>query len=163
MACKLLALALFSAGLWAQPLPPKVVRVCVIDNDTQSATALVAANFSGACMVPKAATIQEVDVWGGTGVIGSFSTTGTSSVNIQKFTPNGGGTTTLLSGALATASGYACALTGFSASCLNGTVSSSSIKLSVTSLSAGDWIRVSAATPDTTQTWFRIVVTIVDR
>lgn len=135
-------------------------RTGVIDNDTQSATALVAAQFSGGFEIPAASTIVEVDVWGGTGVIGgSVTTTGTGSINIQKYTPNGGGTTTLLSGALATVSGYACALTATSGTCINGTTSSSSITVSTTALAAGDWVRVSAATPDAAQTWYRIAVT----
>jgi hypothetical protein len=135
-------------------------RVCHIDNDMQSSTALAAANFSGSCEIPFAATIVQVDVWGGTGVTGgTLTTTGTGSINLQKFTPNGGATTTLLSGALATASGYACALASTSGSCINGLTSSSSVTISTTALSAGDWIRISAATPDSTQTWYKVAIT----
>ena len=134
-------------------------RICTIDNDTQSATPLIAANFSGGCEIPYAATITEVDVWGGTGVTGgTVTTTGTSSINVQKYTPNGGATATLLSGDLATISGYACALTATSGTCMNGNTSSSSITVSTTAISAGDWIRISAATADAVQTWFRVAI-----
>jgi hypothetical protein len=140
-------------------------RTCIIDNDTQSATALVAANFSGRCVIPAAATIVEVDVIGGTGVItgtpGGPTVTGTGSVQIGKYTPNGGASTTsLLSGALATASGKACALTSTtSGTCINGTTSSNSVTISTTALAAGDVLYVSAATPDATQTFFTTVIT----
>ena len=134
-------------------------RTCLIQNDTQTATPLVAANFSGSCEIPFAATIVEVDVWGGAGVTGgTVTTTGTGSINLQKFTPNGGAATTLLSGALATASGYACALTSASGTCIGGTTSSANVTISTTALSAGDWIRISAATPDAAQTWYRVAV-----
>jgi len=138
-------------------------RSCIIDNDTQSATALVAANFSGRCVIPAAATIVEVDVIGGTGVAtGSSSAptvTGTSSIQIGKYTPNGGASTTgLLSGSLATASGKACALTSTSGTCNNGTTSSSSVTISTPALAAGDVLYVSAATPDAAQTWYSIAV-----
>jgi hypothetical protein len=135
------------------------VRACIVDNDTQSATPLTAAQFSGGCSVPAAATISEVDVWGGTGVVGgTVVTSGAGSVNLQRFTPSGGSSTTILSGNLATASGQACALTSAGGTCANGNVSSGSIAISTTSLSAGDWIRVSAATPDGAQSWYRIAV-----
>jgi hypothetical protein len=138
-------------------------RTCVIDNDTQSATVLVAANFSGRCIVPYAATIVEVDVIGGTGVItGSAAAptiTGTSSIQIGKYTPNGGASTTgLLSGALAMASGKVCALTSTSGTCINGTTSSNSITISTTSIAAGDMLYVSAATADGAQTWATITI-----
>ncbi len=138
-------------------------RTCVIDNDTQSATVLVAANFSGGCIIPAAATIVEVDVIGGTGILtGSAAAptvSGTSSIQLGKYTPNGGASTTgLLSGALATASGKACALTSTSGTCINGTTSSNSITISTTSLSAGDMLYVSAATADGVQTWYRTTI-----
>jgi cytosine deaminase len=47
----------------------QVRRTCVIDNDTQSSTALIAAQFSGRCVIPAPATIVEVDLIGGTGVL----------------------------------------------------------------------------------------------
>jgi hypothetical protein len=134
-------------------------RTCTIDNDTQSATALTAAQFAGGCKVPYAATIVEIDVWGGTGTLGgAITTTGASSVNLQKYTPNGGATATILSAPLATASGKACAMTSTSGTCIDGTTSSSSVTISTTALSAGDWIQVSVATPDAAQTWYRIAV-----
>ena len=134
-------------------------RTCTIDNDTQSATALVAAQFSGGCDIPAASTIVEVDAWGGTGVTGgTVTTTGTGSFNLQKYTPNGGAVATLLSAALATVAGQACAMTTTSGACINGTTSSTTVTISTTALAAGDWVRVSAATPDAAQTWYRIAV-----
>ncbi|MGD0775739.1 MAG: hypothetical protein ABSC05_23235, partial [Candidatus Solibacter sp.] len=93
----------------------KRLRTCVIDNDTQSATALVAAQFSGGCQIPAASTIVEVDAIGGTGVLtgtaAAPTVTGTSSFNLGKYTPSSGASITgLISAALATASGKACAL-----------------------------------------------------
>jgi len=141
-------------------LPGGGLRTCIIDNDTQSATALSAGQISGGCEVPYAATLVEVNVWGGTGVVGGTVTnTGIGSVNIEKYTPNGGATTTLLSGALATVAGTNCARTSTSATCINGLVSSGSISISTTALSAGDWVRISAATPDGTQSWYRVALT----
>ena len=134
-------------------------RSCIVDNDTQSATPLVAAQFSGGCVIPKASTIVEVDVWGGTGAIGgAITTTGTGSVNLEKYTPNGGATATILSGVLATVAGQACALAGAAGTCLNGTTSSGTVTISTAALAAGDWVRVSAATPDAAQTWYRVAV-----
>jgi hypothetical protein len=138
-------------------------RACVFDNDMQSATALAVANFSGRCVIPAASTIVEVDVIGGTGVLtGSAAAptvTGTGSIQLGKYTPNGGSSTTgLLSAALATASGKACALTSTSGTCINGNTSSSSITISTTALAAGDVLYVSAATPDAAQTWYSIAV-----
>lgn len=137
-------------------------RSCVISNDTQSGTALTAAQFSGnGCAVPAASTIVEVDVTGGTGTLtGSAAAptyTGTSSVQIGK--TGSSSSTGLLSGALATVSGKACAKTSTSASCiLNGVTSSSSITVSTTALGAGDELYVTAATPDTTQTWYAVTI-----
>jgi hypothetical protein len=144
-----------SPSFWAT-LPSR--RACVIDNDTQSATALTGAQFSGGCEIPNASTIAEVDLLGGTGTVGSLSVTGTSSINLQRYTPNGGGTATILSAALATVAGKACALTATSTACLNGLTSSGSVTLSTTSLSTGDWVQVSASTADGAQTWFRIAI-----
>jgi hypothetical protein len=42
-------------------------RTCIIDNDSQSATALTAAHLTGRCEIPFPAHIIEVGVWGGTG------------------------------------------------------------------------------------------------
>jgi hypothetical protein len=134
-------------------------KVCVIDNDTQSSTPLVAAQFSGGCEIPAASSIVEVDVWGGTGVIGGpVTTTGTSSINLHKYSPNSGTATTLLSGNLATVSGQACALSSPGGSCEDGITGSASVTISTIALAQGDWVRVSAATPDGTQTWYRIAV-----
>lgn len=138
-------------------------RVCVIENDTQSATALVAAQFSGGCIIPSASTIVEVDVSGGTqtltGTAAVRTFTGTSSVQIGKYSPNGGANNTgLLSAALATASGVACALTSTSGTCINGVTSSGSVSISTTSLSAGDMLQVTSASPDTAQTWYNVSI-----
>lgn len=138
-------------------------RTCIIDNDSQSATALTAAQFSGHCVIPAAATIVEVDVTGGTqtlnGTAAAITVTGTSSIQIGKYTPNGGGTTnSLLSAALATVSGKACALTSTSGTCINGNTSSSSVTVSTTSLAAGDILSVTAATADAAQTWYNVAI-----
>jgi len=137
-------------------------RACVFDNDTQSATALIAAQFSGHCVVPFAATIIEVDVSGGTqtltGSAAAPTFTGTSSIQIGKHGVTNN--TALLSGALATASGVACALTSTAGTCLfnNGMTSSGTITISTTSISAGDELYVSAATADATQTWYTVAI-----
>src|SRR5208282_2389065 len=104
-------------------------HTCTIDNDTQSAVPLIVAQFSGHCVIPTAATIVEVDVIGGTQVVTgtptSISPSGTSSVQIGKYSPDGGAhTTALMSALLPTASGKACALTTTSGTCLNGLTSS---------------------------------------
>lgn len=138
-------------------------RTCVIDNDTQSATVLAAANFSGHCVIPAASTIVEVDVIGGTGtltgVAAAPTVTGTGSIQLGKYTPNGGASTTgLLSGLLAMATGKVCALTGISGTCINGTTSSGTITISTTALAAGDVLYISAATADGVQTWANVTV-----
>lgn len=141
-------------------------RACVIDNDTQSSTPLVAANFSGRCNIPKASTIVEVDVIGGTGVVTGTATaptvTGTSSVQIGIYRPSGSSPTTgILSAVLATASGKACALpTAGSATCgiMGITQAGSSLSISTTSLNAGDVLYVSAANPDAAQTWYTVTI-----
>jgi hypothetical protein len=155
-------LCAFTGSSWAFPGYTgggNARRSCVIDNDTQSSSALVASQFSGSCIVPAASSIVEVDVWGGTGVVGAgFTMTGTGSINLQKYTPNGGATAAILSAPLATANGLACALTSAGGTCINGTASSSAVTLSNTSLAAGDWVRVSTANPDGNQTWYRIAI-----
>jgi hypothetical protein len=143
-------------------------RTCIIDNDTQSSTALIAAQFSGRCVIPGAATIVEVDLIGGTGVLtgtaAAPTVSGTGSIQIGKYTPNGGTSTTGLlsvSGtatALATASGKACALTATSGTCINGNTSSSTVNISTTALSAGDVLYVSGAAADGAQTWYNVTV-----
>src|ERR1022692_939747 len=128
----------------AGDLPVATVRrTCIIDNDTQSATALTAAQFSGHCAIPTAATIVEVDVMGGTQTVTGSATaptfTGTGSIQLGKYTLNTSGSVTgLLSGALATASGKACALTATGGTCINGLTSSATITISTTTLAAGD-------------------------
>jgi hypothetical protein len=137
-------------------------RTCTIMNDNQSATALTAGQVSGSCVIPAAATIVEVDVAGGTGTVGTTAAArtyaGTGSIQIGKY--GASSSTGLLSAALATVSGHACALTSTSGTCLfnNGMTSSSSVTVSTTSLTAGDEIYVSAFTADTSQTWYEIAV-----
>lgn len=136
-------------------------RTCVIDNDTQSATALTAAQFSGHCIIPSTSTIVEVDVVGGTQTLTGTATaptfTGTSSIQIGKVGTSG--STGLLSAALATASGKACALTTTSGACLlNGVTSSGTVTISNTVLTAGDVLYVSAATADAAQTWYNVTI-----
>lgn len=135
---------------------------CIIYNDSQTTSPLVAAQFSGHCVIPAASTIVEVDVAGGTQVVSGSAAaptyTGTGSIQIGKHGVTNN--TALLSGALATASGVACALTGTSGTCIfdNGLTSSGSITISTTGLSAGDELYVSAATADAAQTWYLVNV-----
>lgn len=137
-------------------------RTCVIDNDTQAGVALIAAQFSGHCVIPAAATIVEVDVLGGTGSpTGSPAAptmTGTSSIQIGKLGTSS--STGLLSGVLATVAGVACALTSTSGSCaLNGGItSSSSVTISTTSLASGDMLYVASASADGIQTWYTVTI-----
>src|ERR1035437_10350340 len=77
-------------------------RSCIIDNDSQSATALSAAQITGRCEVPFAAHIVEVGVWGGTGTGATQAYSGTSSVQLTRYRPNGATTAAILSAALAT-------------------------------------------------------------
>jgi hypothetical protein len=138
-------------------------RTCILDNDTQSSTPLTAVQFSGRCVIPYAATIVEIDVIGGTGTVSSTAgpptITGTGSIQLGKYTPNGGNSVTgLLSGSLATSAGKACVLTSISGACINGITSSSMVTISTTGLSAGDVVYVSAASPDNAQTWYSIAI-----
>jgi hypothetical protein len=138
-------------------------RTCIIDNDSQSSTPLIAAQFSGRCVIPYAATIVEIDVIGGTGTVGgsagSPTITGTGSVQLGKYTPNGGTSAAgLLSGLLATSGGKACALSSTSTTCIGGLTSSGTVTISTTAVSAGDVLYVSAASPDSVQTWYSIAI-----
>jgi hypothetical protein len=157
--------AVTAAATWgtlAKQAVSTTYRTCVISNDSQSATALTAAQFSGnGCVIPSASTIVEVDVTGGTGTLTGTATaptyTGTSSVQIGK--TGASSSTRLLSGALATVSGKACARASISQACLiNGVTSSGSITIATTTLAAGDELYVTAATPDTTQTWYAVTI-----
>lgn len=142
-------------------LPASALTVArSIDNDSQSATPLLSGQISGRFVVPQAATIVEIDVMGGTGLsTGTLTYTGTSSVQLQKV--HGGSATNLLSGSLATASGYACALTTTSPStCVfnNGMTASASITISATSLVGGDIVQLTSPSADGTQDWFTATV-----
>jgi len=141
-------------------------RTCIIDNDSQSATALTAAQFSGHCFIPAASTIVEVAVMGGTqtlnGTAAQPTYTGTGSVQIGIGTVSGGATTNNIFGttnSLATASGKACAMTTTSATCINGNTSSSTISIGTTTLAAGSVLFVSAAAADAAQTWYNVAIT----
>ena len=138
-------------------------RTCILDNDTQSSAPLTAAQFSGRCVIPYAATIVEIDVIGGTGTVGGTSgapaITGAGSIQLGKYTLNGGTSVTgILSGSLATSAGKACALTSTSTTCVSGITSSGTVTISTAALSAGDVLYVSAASPDSVQTWYSIAV-----
>jgi len=123
---------------------------------------LTAGQVSGSCVIPAASTIVEVDVAGGTGTVGTSAAartyTGTGSIQIGKY--GASSATGLLSGALATVSGHACALTSTGRTCLfnNGMTSSASITISTTALTAGDELYISAFTADTAQTWYMVAV-----
>jgi hypothetical protein len=151
-------------GIAAGDLPvPTGRRTCIIDNDTQSATALTASQFSGHCTIPAAATIVEVDVMGGTQTLTGSATaptfTGTGSIQLGKYTLSTSGSVTgLLSGPLATAAGKACALTATGGTCINGLTSSATVTVSTTALAAGDVLYVSAATADAAQSWYNVTV-----
>jgi hypothetical protein len=113
-------------------------------------------------VIPAAATIVEVDVSGGTGTLtGTASAptfSGTGSIQIGKYGATNNDA--LLSAALATVSGVACALASTSGTCIfdNGLTSSSSVSISTAALSAGDIVYVSAASPDTAQTWYNVAI-----
>ena len=140
-------------------------RTCIIDNDSQSATALMAAQLTGRCEIPFAAHIVEVGVWGGTGT-GTQTYTGASSIQLMRLRPNGGTTAPVLSAALATPnsgtnSNKACATAASSGTCTNGLTSSSSVTLAggaTVAVNAGDVLYVSSATGDGVQTWFTITI-----
>jgi hypothetical protein len=139
-------------------------RTCIIDNDSQSATALTAAQITGRCEVPFAAHIVEVGVWGGTGTGATQAYSGTSSVQLTRYRPNGGTVAAILSSALATpGSGVnkACAVATTSGTCINSLTSSSSITLAggaTVAVNAGDVLYVSPATADGVQTWYTITI-----
>jgi hypothetical protein len=140
-------------------------RTCIIDNDSQSAIALSAAQLTGRCEIPFAAHIVEVGVWGGTGT-GTQTYTGASSIQLMRLRPNGGTTAPVLSAALATPnsgtnSNKACAVATASGTCIDGLTSSSSVTLAggaTVAVSAGDVLYVSSATGDGVQTWFTITI-----
>jgi hypothetical protein len=139
-------------------------RTCTIDNDSQSSTVLTAAQLTGRCEIPFAAHIIEVGVWGGTGTGATQAYSGTSSVQLTRYRPNGGGTANLLTSALPTpgsGTNKACAVASASGTCTNGLTSSSSITLAggaQVGVSAGDLLYVSSATADGVQTWYTITV-----
>jgi hypothetical protein len=139
-------------------------RTCIIDNDSQSATVLTAAQITGRCELPFAAHIVEVGVWGGTGTGSTQAYSGTSSVQLTRYRPNGATTATLLSAGLATpgsGANKACAVATTSGTCINGLTSSNSITLAggaAVAVNAGDVLYVSSATADGVQTWYTITI-----
>ena len=141
-----------------------VTHTCIISNDTQSTTALTAPQFSGQCEIAVSGTITEIDVVGGSGTVGAGATTptftGTSSVQVGKYTPStAASNTALMSAPLATVAGKACAYTTTSTTCPGmGITSSGSVTVSTVAVTKGDVLFVSAATPDTAQTWIAITI-----
>ena len=139
-------------------------HTCIIDNDTQSATVLTAEQITGRCEIPFAAHIVEVGVWGGTGTGGTQAYSGTSSVQLTRYRPNGATTATILSAALATpgsGANKACAAATTSGTCINGLTSSATITLAsgaTVPLLAGDLLYVSSAAADGAQTWYTITI-----
>jgi hypothetical protein len=141
-------------------------RTCIIDNDSQSATPLTAAQITGRCEFPFAAHIVEVGVWGGAGT-GTQTYTGSTAIQLTRLRPNGGASAVVLSGPLSTPgsganSNMTCATATLSGTCTNGLPSSNSISLAGAAsvgLNAGDTVYVSSAMPDGVQSWFTITIT----
>ena len=130
------------------------VRQCIIENDTQSATALTDAQITGRCDVPAASHVFEVAV---------FADGGTPTLTLERWRPNGGTTADILSASLATGSSgaYACARATTSATCDSGVTSSGTVTLAggaTVALNAKDVIRVKAATAGGVATWHHVVV-----
>ena len=149
----------------APPSAASKVRTCNIDNDTQSATPLVAAQFSGHCIIGVTGTIIEVDIYAGTQILTSTPTaptfTGTGSVQIGDSTASGPSTNTgMLSAQVPTVAGYACVLpTAGAATCpIMGITQAATINISTTAVTKGDMLFISAATPDTAQTWYTMAI-----
>lgn len=132
-------------------------RTCSITIGSDNAsTVLVDADLGPQgriCFIPQASTITEVTV---------ASDAGTPSVQIRK---NVAGTTTsILSGALAAVGGggastIACAKTGTSATCLDGTTSSGTVTISTTSLAQGSWIELASGTAGGTAKRMSVAIT----
>lgn len=127
-------------------------RTCMIqvgDGTNTVVTADYSPFLTGACYIPYAATIVEVNIQ---------SDAGTPSVQLER--RRGAATLAdLLSGALAAAgTTHTCAMSSTSQTCIDGTTSSNSITLSNTSLSAGDVIEVKSGTGSTEKS-MRIAVT----
>ena len=137
---------------------------CIIDNDSQSSSVLTAAQITGRCEIPFAAHIVEIGVWGGTGTGATQAYSGTSSVQLTRYRPNGRTTAALLSSALPTPGSGAnktCAVASASGTCANGLTSSSSITLAggaQVAVNAGDLLYVSSAAADGVQTWYTITI-----
>ena len=131
-------------------------RSCTIDNDTQSATALTAAQFSGGCQVAAASHIVEIDVIGSTlvlnGTAASFTYTGAAQVGVGISAPGSTSTADVMSALLLMASGVGCSLpTAGTATCpiMGIQQMGSSQHITTTAVPAGDLIYISAAVADT--------------
>ncbi len=129
-------------------------RQCVFENDTQSATVLTDAQITGRCDVPAASHVYEVAV---------FASSGTPTLTLERWRPNGGSVADILSATLPTAAAgaYACAKTTTAAACDSGITSSASVTLAggaTIALAAKDVIRVKAATAGGVATWHHVVV-----
>ena len=124
---------------------------CIIENDTQSATALTNAQITGRCDVTTDGTLAEIAV---------YADAGTPTVILERWRPNGGSAADLVSGTLATGSSgaYACAASG--AACLSGVAKSGTVTLTNTSIAAGDVIRVKSAVAGGVATWHHIMVQV---
>ncbi len=129
-------------------------RQCIIENDTQSATVLLDANITGRCDVPAASHVYEVAV---------FASSGTPTLTLERWRPNGGSVADILSATLPTAAAgaYACAKTTTAAACDSGITSSGTVTLAggaTIALAAKDVIRVKAATAGGVATWHHVTV-----
>jgi hypothetical protein len=132
-------------------------RQCVLENDTQSATVLTDANITGRCDVPAASHVYEVAV---------FASSGTPTLTLERWRPNGGSVADILSATLPTAAAgaYACARTvvgGSGGTCDSGITAHASVTLAggaTIALAAKDVIRVKAATAGGVATWHHVVV-----
>jgi hypothetical protein len=118
-------------------------RTCMIqvgDGTNTVVTADYSPFLTGACYIPYAATVVEINIQ---------SDAGTPSVVLER--RRGAATLAdLLSGALAAAgTTHTCAMASTAQTCIDGTTSSGSITLSNTSLSAGDVIEVKSGTGST--------------
>jgi len=129
-------------------------KTCQIENDTQSATVLTSAQITGRCDIDVAGTLVEVAV---------YASTGTPSVLLERWRPNGGAVADLTTATLPTqASGaYQCARSSASATGIAGITCHATITLSAsTTINAGDVIRVKSASITGSPTWHHVKATV---
>jgi hypothetical protein len=133
-------------------------RSCIIDNDTQSATVLTAAQITGRCDAPAAIHLVEIRI---------RSDVGTPSVVLEKWhcssvvagICSAYTKTDMLSATLPAATGgwNACAMTTAAQTCIDGTTSSASITIAASGvLAAGDILNVKSAVITGSPTWVHI-------